>query len=124
MLAYTSKNAKLKSTKMVKEAQLSSDSASSNQVTTAQVNTLDFLVKRLSRVIAALQEPVEVLNLKNKQKQTDTRTSSDSDEFNSFHFWRAPPLPLDGSLLDLLVSSSGGSNMQETAASQLPNVFK
>lgn len=48
---------------------------------------------------------MEVLNSKNKQKQTDAQTSADSDEFNSFHFWRAPPPSIDDSLLELLVSS-------------------
>lgn len=47
--------------------------------------------------------------MKNKQKQTeeqtDTQTSSDSDQFNSFLFWREPPPPLDTELLELLVSS-------------------
>lgn len=52
-----------------------------------------------------LQDPVEVLNSKNKQKQTDTQMTADSDEFNSFHFWREPPPSIDDSLLDLLVSS-------------------
>lgn len=48
---------------------------------------------------------MEVLNSKNKQKQTDTQMSSDSDEFNSFLFWREPLPSIDDSLLDLLVSS-------------------
>lgn len=56
-----------------------------------------------------VQDPVEALNLKNKPKQmeerTDTQTSSDSDQFNSFLFWREPPPPLDTELLELLVSS-------------------
>lgn len=56
-----------------------------------------------------VQDPVEALNLKNKQKQTeeqtDTQTSSDCDQFNSFLFWREPPPPLDTELLELLVSS-------------------
>lgn len=51
-----------------------------------------------------LQDPVEVLSAKNKQKQTDTQTSSEGDEFNSFHFWREPLPTIDDGLLDLLVS--------------------
>lgn len=58
--------------------------------------------------------------MKNQQKQTeeqtDTQTSSDSDQFNSFLFWREPPPPLDTELLELLVSS-GRNNRFKISAS-------
>ncbi|XP_034535770.1 RNA-binding protein NOB1 isoform X2 [Notolabrus celidotus] len=75
-----------------------------------------------------LLDPVDELNSKNKHKQTetqtvkqtvtqkDTQTSSDSDEFNSFHFWREPLPTIDDSLLDLLkddnISKSGSGSLQ------------
>eukprot|EP00064_Thunnus_orientalis_P023386 superscaffoldBa00008789_g23625 len=37
-----------------------------------------------------------------RQSQTETSNSVDSDEFNSFQFWRAPLLSIDDELLGLL----------------------
>ncbi|XP_040015434.1 RNA-binding protein NOB1 [Xiphias gladius] len=48
-----------------------------------------------------LLDPVEDLDLNNKQNQTSPATA-DGEEFNSFQFWREPLPTVDDSLLDLL----------------------
>lgn len=55
--------------------------------------------------VSLVQESQEVQAADNKQE--DTQTSSDGDQFNSFLFWREPPPTVDDGLLDLLVSSTG-----------------
>ncbi|XP_042370049.1 protein AF1q, partial [Plectropomus leopardus] len=45
------------------------------------------------------KKPVDGVNV--QRTQTETKTSN-SDEFNSFQFWRAPLPPIDSELLDLL----------------------
>ncbi|XP_074523138.1 RNA-binding protein NOB1 [Halichoeres trimaculatus] len=86
-----------------------------------EFNTFNFWKPPLLSFDAELLElldPVDELNSKNKQKQTETQlekpkvtqtdkqtntqTSLDSDEFNSFNFWRQPLPSLDDSLLELL----------------------
>lgn len=49
-----------------------------------------------------LQKPVDSLNV--RQTQTETSNGAESDEFNSFQFWRDPLPSLDSELLGLLVS--------------------
>ncbi|XP_067443080.1 RNA-binding protein NOB1 isoform X2 [Thunnus thynnus] len=53
-----------------------------------------------------------------RQSQTETSNSVDSDEFNSFQFWRAPLLSIDDELLGLLndVSVSDSSPQTEEGA--------
>lgn len=48
------------------------------------------------------QKPVDGLSV--RQKQTETPNAAESDEFNSFQFWREPLPSLDSELLALLVS--------------------
>lgn len=53
-----------------------------------------------------LQKPVETLNVPQTQTETESSHVADTDEFNSFHFWREPPLSIDDGLLELLVSQT------------------
>ena len=53
---------------------------------------------------------MEVVSLSNKQEPTPPVTN-DSDEFNSFLFWREPLPTLDDDLLELLVSLDWKCNM-------------
>lgn len=56
-------------------------------------------------LLSLLQDPVEVFNSSDKQKQmSPPPATTDSDEFNSFQFWREPLPTIDDSLLELLVS--------------------
>lgn len=55
--------------------------------------------------VSLVQESPEVPTA--DDKQDDTQTSSDSDQFSSFLFWREAPPTLDDGLLDLLVRSPG-----------------
>lgn len=50
------------------------------------------------------QGPAEGLKSSGGQKQADTRTTSDGDQFSSFLFWRDPLLTFSDELLGLLVS--------------------
>uniref|UniRef100_A0A3B4TVE9 RNA-binding protein NOB1 n=1 Tax=Seriola dumerili TaxID=41447 RepID=A0A3B4TVE9_SERDU len=58
-----------------------------------------------------VKDPEEVLNLNNKQKQTVT---VDTNEFNSFQFWREPVPTIDDSLLELLVSSQDSAGKRDS----------
>ncbi|XP_041638574.1 RNA-binding protein NOB1 [Cheilinus undulatus] len=97
------------------------ESETSKQTGSDEFNSFNFWRTPLPSIdsdLLALLDPVDVLNLKNKEKkteaqtnkQTDTQTSSDSEKFNSFYFWREPPPPLDDSLLDLLKDDSFSSS--------------
>ncbi|KAF1393314.1 hypothetical protein PFLUV_G00037790 [Perca fluviatilis] len=59
-------------------------------------------------------DPVEVLNSKNKPKQADR------DEFNSFQFWREPLASIDDGLLDLLKSDSASPSPSESGLDTAP----
>nr|XP_046254245.1 RNA-binding protein NOB1 [Scatophagus argus] len=48
------------------------------------------------------KKPADGLNI--QQTQTETSKAADSEEFNSFQFWREPLPSIDGDLLDLLNS--------------------
>lgn len=58
----------------------------------------------VSVIAAARQGPAEGLKSSGGQKQADTRTTSDGDQFSSFLFWRDPLLTFSDELLGLLVS--------------------
>ncbi|XP_044214871.1 RNA-binding protein NOB1 isoform X1 [Thunnus albacares] len=102
-----------------------SQTETSNSVDSDEFNSFQFWRAPLPSIddeLLGLLDQVEVLNSNNnKQKQTNTQTSSvaaDSEEFNSFQFWREPLPSFDDELLALLndVSVSDSSPQTEEGA--------
>lgn len=58
----------------------------------------------LVSVMMLLQKPTD--GPKVQQPQQEVSKDAESDEFNSFQFWREPLPSLDNKLLDLLVGRS------------------
>lgn len=113
--------------------QTQTETKSSNAADADQFNSFHFWREPLPSIdgLLDLLDSTEVLNSKNKQKQTDRETdtqtdretdtqkdretSSDSSEFNSFHFWRQPPPSIDDSLLDLLKGDDPSESSLDTS---------
>ncbi|XP_024659962.1 RNA-binding protein NOB1 [Maylandia zebra] len=61
------------------------------------------------------QGPAEGLKSSGGQKQADTRTTSDGDQFSSFLFWRDPLLTFSDELLGLLKEGNESPQTEERA---------
>ncbi|XP_030582363.1 RNA-binding protein NOB1 isoform X1 [Archocentrus centrarchus] len=92
--------------------------------TTDEFNSFQFWREPLPPIddeLLGLLGPAEVLKSNAEEKQTvtrtesDTRTKSDSDEFNSFHFWREPLPTFDDALLGLLKEGGVSAQTEERA---------